>query len=309
MAKKNLRSLPKLRDSISYVYAEHAIVEQEDHSIVMICKDGKVPIPVSSTTCLLLGPGTTVTHAAVKTAADNGRMIVWCGEHVQRYYATGLGETRNADNLLLQAKLCTDPNLHIKVVRRMYLRRFGSIANESYTIQQLRGMEGVRVREAYQLASKTYGVEWHTRNYKTSGWNETDPINRALSCANTVLYGLCHASIVSLGFHPGLGFIHTGKQLSFVYDIADLYKADISIPAAFAAVKENKSSIDLEGRVRRMMRQKLSQHKLLRRIPEDLEWIFQIDIDQDDREEQIGNIWDPNGSLDGGINWADEGAE
>ena len=72
MGKTNLRALPKLRDSISYVYAEHAIIEQDDHSIVMICQDGRIPIPVSSTTCILLGPGTNITHAAVKTAAENG---------------------------------------------------------------------------------------------------------------------------------------------------------------------------------------------------------------------------------------------
>ena len=135
MANKNLRALPKLRDSISYVYIEHAIVEQDDHSIVMICKDSRIPIPVSSTTCMLLGPGTSITHAAVKTAAENGCMLIWCGSHIQTYYAGGMGETRSSENLLLQAKLCMDSNLHTKVVQRMYLRRFGSIADESYTIQ------------------------------------------------------------------------------------------------------------------------------------------------------------------------------
>ena len=246
MANKNLRALPKLRDSISYIYTEHAVIEQDEFSLVIIRKDGRIPVPVSSITCLMLGPGVKITHAAIKTAAENGCMIIWCGDHIQSFYASGMGETRSAESLMLQAKLCMNPVLHKMVVRRMYLRRFGSIVDGSYTIQQLRGMEGVRVREAYQLASKMYGVKWQSRNYKMSKWNDSDPINRALSCANTVLYGLCHAAIVSLGFSPGLGFIHTGKQMSFVYDIADLYKADITIPAAFSAVAENLHDEDLE---------------------------------------------------------------
>ncbi len=166
-------------------------------------------------------------------------------------------------------------------------------------------MEGVRVREAYKLASRTYGVPWTARNYKVTDWDEADPINRALSCANTVLYGLCHAAVVSLGFSPAFGFIHTGKQLSFVYDVADLYKADITIPAAFSAVKDGHLE-NLEGQVRRRVRNLLSHHKLLRRIPEDLEWIFQVKADGEEPDDHVGDIWDPSGSLPGGKNWGDE---
>lgn len=307
MANNNLRALSKLRDSISYVYAEHAIIEQEEFSLVIIRKDGSMPVPVASTTCLLLGPGVSITHAAIKTAAENGCMIIWCGEGVQSFYAMGIGETRSAENLLHQAKLCMDPVLHHKVVQRMYLRRFGDIADETYTVQQLRGMEGVRVREAYQLASRTCGVPWRARNYKATDWDEADPINRALSCANTVLYGLCHAAIVSLGFSPALGFIHTGKQLSFVYDVADLYKADITIPAAFSAVKDGRFE-NLESYVRRRVRNLLSQQKLLRRIPEDLEWIFQVSTDEAEPVEHVGDLWDPSGKLQGGKNWGEKSA-
>ena len=305
--KKNLQELPKLRDSISYVYIEHAIVERDEFSIVAIREDGRIPIPVASTTCLLLGPGTSITHAAVLTAAENGCMIIWCGEQVQRFYASGTGETRSAEHALLQAKLCMNSQAHLQVVKRMYLRRFGTIADESSTLQQLRGMEGIRVREAYRLASRTYGIEWKKRNYKTADWDEADPINQALSYANTILYGICHAAIVSLGFLPGLGFIHTGKQLSFVYDVADLYKADITVPAAFSAVKEwsGTDGKELQSRVRANMRRELSRRKLLRRIPEDLEWIFQAEIPQEEAEETVGALWDEDGELPGGLNWGE----
>ena len=305
MSKVNYRSLPKLRDSISYVYIEHAILEQDTYSLVAIRNDGRIPIPVSSTTCLLLGPGTSITHAAVKTAAENGCMILWCGERVQRFYAFGTGETQSAENLLLQARLCTNPETHLEVARRMYRRRFGSISDQSYTLKQLRGMEGIRVREAYRLASKTYGIQWKKRNYKMTDWEDSDPVNQALSYANTILYGLCNAAIISMGFSPGLGFIHTGKQLSFVYDVADLYKASLTIPVAFASAKEVGAQ-PLEVCVRRRMRAELTRMKLLKRIPEDLEWVFQVPLSEEDDSKDIGELWDEEGTLDGGVNYSAE---
>lgn len=294
------QSLPKLRDSISYVYIEHAVIEQEDSSIVAFQKDGSIPIPVSSVTCLMLGPGTSVTHAAVKAAADNGCLIVWCGENAMHYYATGSGETRSAENILLQAKLCMDAESRLEVAKRMYIRRFGSISDPAYSLQQLRGMEGIRVREAYKLASKITGIPWSGRTYKNSDWNRQDTINMALSQANSMLYSICQAAVISLGFSPALGFIHTGKQLSFVYDIADLYKAIISIPAAFYAVKYSQG--DLSASVRRTCRNFFQKERLLKRIPEDIEWIFQVKGREQMDSLNVGNIWDPDGELPGGIN-------
>lgn len=300
---QNFQILPKIRDSVSYIYLEHAIVDQENMSITAIQGEGKIQIPVSALTCLMLGPGTNITHAAIKTATQNGCLICWCGEHAERFYATGIGETRNAANTLLQAKVCMDKNLHMEVVRRMYMRRFPDFSKTDYTLQQLRGMEGIRVKQAYKLASKTTGIPWTKRDYKTTSWEESDPLNRTLSVANTVLYGVCQAAIVSLGFSPALGFIHTGKMLSFVYDIADLYKADTTIPAAFEAIKTNRTSS--EQAVRRICRQKFESIRLLKRIPEDLEYIFQTKETDVQTEKQTGDLWNTDGKTsDGGKNYA-----
>ncbi len=296
----DLQSLPKLRDSISYVYIEHAIIEQEDSSIVAIQKDGRIPIPVSAVTCLMLGPGTNITHAAIRAAAENGCLIVWCGENGMRFYASGMGETRSAVNLLRQAELCVNPETRLEVAKRMYIRRFGSITNSNYTLQQLRGMEGIRVREAYKLASKTTGIPWSARSYKKDDWNAQDPINSALSQANALLYSVCQAAIISLGYSPGLGFIHTGKQLSFVYDIADLYKAEIAIPAAFLSARYPGS--DLAAAVRKNIRVYFQQAHLLKRIPEDIEWIFDLPGSEHRESLPVGNLWDPEGEIAGGVN-------
>ena len=296
---KDLQELPKLRDSISYIYMEHAVIEQDDLSIVAIRKDGRIPIPVAATTCLLLGPGTSITHAAVRTIAENGCMVIWCGEKATRFYASGIGETRSARNLLLQASCCMDPDKHMQVVRKMYALRFPGIRTEGMTLQQIRGMEGIRVRKTYELFGKTTGVKWKKRTYNSQSWEASDPINQALSEANAMLYGLCHAAIVSMGFSPGLGFIHTGKQLSFVYDIADLYKTETTIPAAFEAVS---GGGDVHKAIRTLCRKYFGTARLMERIPKDLAEIFGC-VEDGSNVYTAGELWSEDGTLQGGKNY------
>ena len=300
---KDLHELPRLSDSISYIYAEHAIIEQSDSSVVMIQKDGRVPLPIAATTCLLLGPGTSVTHAAIKTINDNGCMVVWCGERLGRFYACGMGETRSAQNTMKQVALCMDKTAHLEVVKRMYERRFPRLPDGEYTIQQLRGMEGIRVRECYKIMSRQTGVKWKKRDYKTKDWDGSDPINKALSIANALLYSVCHAAIVSLGYSPALGFIHTGKMLSFVYDIADLYKADITIPAAFEAVKNNINPLDLDIDVRMNCRKRFESLHLLKKIPEDIAWILDVPCEEQTDCSDTGDLWDEEDTIAGGVNY------
>ena len=197
---KNLQELPKLRDSVSYLYIEHAIIEQNDTAIVAIKKDGRVPIPIAAMTCLLIGPGVSITHAAIRAICENGCMAIWCGEKMGRFYASGIGETRSAKNLLIQAKACMDDTMHLEVAKRMYAFRFPKMDVSNKTLQQLRGMEGIRIRKAYELASKITGIQWKKRSYKQDDWDASDPINQALSEGNALLYGICHAAIISLGY-------------------------------------------------------------------------------------------------------------
>lgn len=157
---QNFEELPRLKDSISYLYIEHAVIQQDNLSIVAIDQNGTTPIPIASVTCLLLGPGVKITHAAIRAICNNGCMAIWCGEHMGRFYASGIGETRSSKNLLKQAAACMDEKRHMEAVRRMYQLRFPNIQTEGLTLQQIRGMEGIRVRKAYALAAKTTGITW-----------------------------------------------------------------------------------------------------------------------------------------------------
>lgn len=264
--------LPKLRDSLSYIYIEHAVIQRYRQSVEVVDQEGRTALPIAALSLLMLGPGTRITHEAVKLLADNGCSILWVGEDGTKFYAQGLGETRKAHRLLHQARMVSDPEMHRKVAVAMYRFRFGEELEPDLTIEQLRGHEGVRVRNVYQIMRRRYGLRWHGRRYDRNKWENSDPINRALSAANALMNGICHAAIVSGGYSPGLGFIHTGKLLSFVYDIADLYKTDISIPTAFEVVALSEE--DVESRVRQRMRRALKESKLLHRILPDIDTLL-----------------------------------
>lgn len=313
---KSLRILPKVRDSWSYLYADLCRIEHDDKAIALVTERSKIPVPCASLNLLMLGPGTSITHAAIHTLADNGCQVVWAGEGGVRFYAHGLGETRDGRRLLKQAYLCTHPPLRLEIVRKMYLARFPEPLDPTLTIQQIRGREGVRVRETYARASRETGVAWAGRDYKQSDWGSADLINRALSSANSCLYGICQAAIVAAGYSTGLGFIHTGKMLSFVYDIADLYKAEMTISLAFRTVAEGPDN--LEMRVRKACRDTFHKKRLLKSIVEDIDRLLDIDAgklksiqEQLDENAAIpGGLWDPQmGSVSGGVNWSDETSE
>lgn len=191
-----------------------------------------------------------------------------------RCYAFGLGETRKSYHLLRQAELASNPHTRESVVRKMYKKRFSVNLDEGLSLPQMRGLEGVRMRESYAQASKKFGVSWKGRHYDRNKWSDSDPINSALSAANALLNGLCHSAIVAGGYSPGLGFVHTGRMLSFVYDIADLYKTEITIPTAFETIAEGETKID--ARVREKCRKYFVESKLLERILKDIDELLNI---------------------------------
>ncbi len=276
---QDLHILPKIRDGLSFVYLEHGKIERTQHAVEFFdANGGRTLVPTAALAVLMLGPGTTITHDAIKVLAENGSLVTWCGEQGVRFYAQGLGETRKAYHLLKQAERASDPMKRIQVVLRMYHYRFGETLHPELSLEQIRGLEGVRVREAYAAASREYGVEWNGRKYDRGNWGAADPINRALSVANACLNGLCHAAIVSGGYCPALGFIHTGKQLSFVYDIADLYKVEITVPLAFRLVAESKEH--LETRVRHACRDVFRESRLLDRILPDIDQMLGITAEE-----------------------------
>jgi CRISP-associated protein Cas1 len=254
-----------MKERVSMIFLQKGQIDVKDGAFVIIDKEGvRTHIPVGSIACIMLEPGTRISHHAVALAARSGTLLVWVGEAGVRLYASGQPGGARSDRLLYQAKLALDDSARLKVVRKMYEIRFGEKPPERRSIKQLRGIEGSRVKKTYQLLAKQAGVIWKGRNYDRSQWDNADIPNRCISSATACLYGISEAAILAAGYAPAIGFIHTGKPLSFVYDIADLFKFNDIIPHAFTIAAKNHH--DPEREVRLMCRDIFRQTKILKKI-------------------------------------------
>lgn len=271
---RRLHEVPRFEDRWSHLYLEHCKVDQDADGLCAHDKDGITRIPIDQLALLMLGPGTAISHTAMRALADNSCLVAWVGEQGVRLYAHSTGATFSARRIQIQARLASDETARVGVARRMYQKRFTNPLAPELTMEQLRGMEGIRVRQTYQRLAEEHHVPWQGRVYDQDAWDTGDPLNRALSAANACLYGVCHAAIVSVGLSPALGFVHRGRMLSFVYDVADLYKSEVTLPIAFrfGAVPLE----DLEVQVRRACRDVIHEKHLIRRILPDIEEVFDV---------------------------------
>ena len=270
--------LPKLKpiaikERISMLFLEKGELDVLDGAFVLVDKSGiRTHIPVGSVACLMLEPGTRVSHAAAALASRVGCLLIWVGEAGVRLYSAGQPGGARSNRLLYQAKLALDDETRLKVVRKMYDFRFDEEVSSSYSVEQMRGMEGARVKKMYELLAKRYGIDWKGRRYDNKKWGSEDLPNRCLSSATACLYGVTEAGVLAAGYAPAIGFVHTGKPLSFVYDIADLFKFETVVPVAFSIAAKNPR--DPEGAVRRACRDVFRETKLLKRIIPTIEEIL-----------------------------------
>ncbi len=300
----NLKTLARFGDSIGFLYLEHAVIEQEESSVAAFTTDGRISVPAASLSSLLLGPGVRITHGAISTLGRNGCLVAWVGEDGLRFYAAGQPKTRSSANLERQCRLWADAAAREAVVRRLYELRFRETLPASLTLQQIRGREGARVRDAYAAASRQWQVPWSGRQYDRTQWSAADPVNRALSAANAALYAVCSAGLHGLGYSPALGFIHTGKQLSFVYDLADIYKLETTVPAAFEAAAQGAAKV--EARARECFRRLAWQQRLPEKIAKSLSTLFgpaDEDVPSDVDPAAPGALYDAQGEVVGGIQY------
>ncbi len=252
------------------VFVERAQIDVRDGACVAIDADGvRTHIPIGGIACLMLEPGARISHAAVALAGRAGTLVTWVGEGGVRLYSAGQPGGARSDNLLWQAKLALDDGARLRVVRAMYARRFGEDPPSRRSINQLRGIEGQRVRHAYDLLANRHGVKWTRRKYDVTDWGSGDAANRCLSSATACLHGLSEAAVLAAGYAPAIGFLHTGKPRSFVYDIADLWKLDTVVPEAFrVAAKAQQGTLQMapERAVRLACRDAFRKSGLLNKI-------------------------------------------
>lgn len=273
-----LRPIP-MKDRAGMVFLRYGELDVLDSAFVLVDSTGvRTQIPVGGLSCIMLEPGTRVSHASVVLAARVGCLLVWVGEAGVRVYASGQPGGSRADKILYQARNALDDEARLNVVREMYRRRFDEEAPSRRSIDQLRGIEGARVREIYKLTAQKFGVDWNGRNYDRNQWDHADIPNRCLSSATACLYGLSEAAILAAGYAPAVGFLHRGRPQSFVYDIADIYKFDTVVPSAFETAakiaKGNGDGSSPERQVRIACRDYFRRTGLLSNIIPDIDDIL-----------------------------------
>lgn len=297
----------RVEDRLSTLYAERCHVDRDDNAVVLVNKERTVGVPAAFIASLLLGPGTRVTTAAVRLLADSGTAICWVGERGVRMYAAGIGPSRGSGLLLRQAYLVTRTKERLGIARRMYAMRFPGEDVSNATMQQLRGREGARIKRLYRNHAKRTGVKWSGREYVAGEpFAAGDDVNRLLSAGNSCLYGICHAAIVGLGASAALGFVHTGSAISFVLDIADLYKANYTIPLAFDLASRGLSD---ERSARIEFRNRVADGRLMQSVVQDIKTLL-LDVDQNSSDDDLLHLWDEfDGQVPGGTNWARQYAD
>ncbi len=259
-----------IKDRASIVFVEKGQLDVIDGAFVLVDSGGvRIVIPVGGLAVIMLEPGTRASHSAVVLAARAGTLLIWVGEGGVRLYSTGQPGGARADKLLWQCKMALDETARLKIVRRMFEMRFGEVAPARRSVEQLRGMEGVRVRTIYQGLARQFGVPWTRRDYNPRNFDMSDVPNRCLSTATSCLYGLAEAAVLAAGYAPAIGFLHTGKPLSFVYDIADLFKFETVVPVAFKIAADHangKLTMRPDMAVRHACRDSFRKSNLLSRL-------------------------------------------
>lgn len=301
--KTELTELPRVEDRVSFIYVEHSKINRIDSAITITEKRGIVRIPAAMVGALLLGPGTDISHRAAQLLGDIGTSIVWVGERGVRQYAHGRPLAHSTKLLEKQAKLVTNTNTRLEVARKMYAMRFPNEDVSKMTMQQLRGREGARIRNLYRKEAKKHDVIWTHRDYDPDNFENGSIINQALSAANVALYGICLSVIVALGMTPGLGFVHTGHDQSFVYDIADLYKAQYTIPVAFEIAQSAKEGDDIGKIARLRLRDEFVDGKIMELIVRDIHYLMEVEADESIEIDNL-SLWDDKEKLvKNGVNY------
>lgn len=302
----DLGALERVTDRSSFLYLERTHVHRDNNAIIAVDASGTTYIPGAGLACLLLGPGTTISHDGLMLLADNGVGVAIVGESGVRMYAHGRSLAASSRHLIQQAKTVSNPRLRLAAARRLHRNRYPDIETSNLTIRQMLGQEGSRVKRAYREHADRTGIPWTGRSYEMGNWSSNDPVNQALSAGNAALYGAVHSAIVAVGCAPGLVIIHTGTDRALVYDIADQFKADTTIPAAFDAVAAGAPE---PGRAaRHFVRDRIFTRRILDRAVDSL--MIAIGSKEDPfRDESDGThapgIWDGISDIAGGINHGD----
>ena len=236
---------------------------------------GDYAIPLQGVSMILLGPGSTVSHDALRLLALARTALAAVGQDGVRLYTAPPLIPDRSGLARAQARCWTDEGQRLDVARRMYAWRLGKVLPHR-SLDVLRGIEGARMKESYRLIAQQIGVEWRGRRYDRARPNAGDLPNQALNHASSAVEGAAAIAVSATGTIPQLGFIHEDPGQSFVLDIADLYRASITIPCAFRAAKRvaDQRLDNIERVTRRSVGNTLAREQIIPAMIERIKSLF-----------------------------------
>ena len=238
---------------------------------------GDYQVPHQSVSMILLGPGSTISHDALRLLARHGTLLAAVGDGgVRVYTAPPLGADRS-DIARRQAYLWANPKTRLDIARRMYAWRLGEILRHR-DIATLRGIEGARMKETYRLTAERFGIRWRGRRYDRAAPNAADLPNQAINHASTAVQAAAAIAVTAVSALPQLGFIHEDSDQSFVLDIADLYRDTVTLPVAFAAAAEiGDRDESIERAVRRRAARTLQRERTIPAMIDRVKTLFETE--------------------------------
>jgi len=245
----------------------------EDGTLRFICTEqvelraGDYAIPYQNVSLILLGPGSTVSHDALRILARHGTLLAAVGEGGTKFYTAPPMGQAHSEVARAHARLWADEKLRLDTARRMYAFRFGKILPHR-DIAVLRGIEGARMKETYRIEADRHRLPWQGRRYDRSHPDGTDIPNQAINHVATFVECAADIAVAAVGALPPLGFIHEDSSNAFTLDIADLYRAEVTIPLAFRVARQaaEKSDLNLERMLRKEAAVEFRRGKLIAKM-------------------------------------------
>jgi len=256
--RKNTMINISIKEKVPFVYLDRGILGVLNGNLIFSNKDGSISIPIGIIHCIFIGPGSSISHDAIKLISNMKCLIIWCDGSGLKLYSNGFYNKNNTDKLIHQVLLSSDENKRCVISKKMFKLRFNKDIIESVSLNQLRGMEGYEVKLIYANLSENYHIKWNGRDFSGN-----DLVNKCLNIANSYLYGIVESAIMISGYHPSIGFMHSGYR-SFVYDIADLFKFHVTVPIAFDIASQN--IIDCQKIIQMECMKVFNEEKLLRQL-------------------------------------------
>ena len=273
--KVNHNNLPQMKDRYPFIYLERGKLEIDDSSVKWIDSEcNVVRIPIATISTILLGPGTSITHEAIKVLSSANTTVCWVGEDSLLFYATGITPTSNTRNIRLQSNLASNQKSRLTVAKRMFSYRFPDTDVSKSTLADLMGKEGKRIKQLYVSKAEEYQVGWSGRSYVPGDFSLSDTTNKILTSSNAALYAIITSVVCATGYSPHIGFVHSGSPLPFIYDLADLYKEYICIDFAFKMTKDLAGYYD-KKKIIEAFRMRIMEFDLIGRIKPDIDKLFE----------------------------------